>query len=373
MLGRVANLLVKELIQLVRDRMLLAVVLLIPVTQMSLLAQAASAGIRHLPTAVCDLDQSPESRALVTALRNSERFNPNVYVTNPEDLDILLDAGVVEASLLILPGFAEHLDRADSEAYVWFAVDGSNAITAGIALSHGEAIINRFLAEHTRRRGGREQPPLIEAEPRVWFNPDLRSENFYIPGEIGAILSFVIIALTAITIVRERELGTLEQLMVTPLRPIELIIGKAIPALLATYVELLGMVAIALTVFRVPIRGSLPLFLTLAAFYIAVEMGWGLLISTVASTQGQALMAAFFLDALDVILSGYLLPLEHMPELAQKISYLIPLRYYVIIARGIFLRGADFSMLWPEVLALCLLGIALYTLSALRLRSGMRT
>jgi ABC-2 type transport system permease protein len=240
-----------------------------------------------------------------------------------------------------------------------------------MAQSDGTAIVGAFLARERLAAStpNVDMPGVIEARPRVWFNPDLRMANFYTPAQLGAILSFLIIVLTAISIVREREIGTLEQLLVTPLRSSELLLGKAIPALLAAYLEFLGLLAIALFWFRVPCHGSLAAFMAFCAFYIVVEMGWGLLISSVATTQGQALMAAFFLNSLSMIMSGYIIPTEYMPWATQIASRFLPLRYFVIIARGIFLRGAPLSEFTPQLASLALLGLALYSLGAWRLRS----
>jgi len=334
------------------------------------MAYTLSAGVENLPTAVFDQDKSPESREVVAALRSSGCFAPDTYVASMSELERLLDEGAVQAGLVIPRGFGSKLCRQD-EAQLQLLLDGTHAITAQIARAYAEEIMARYAARKATL--GSMVIPLepVVAETRAWFNEDLRSENFFIPGEMGAILAFLALALTSITIVREREMGTLEQLLVTPLRAIELIVAKALVVLLLTFVGLLGMVAAALYWFRVPLRGSLTLLLGLSAFFILVEMGWGLLISTAAKTQGQALMAAFFLNSLDVIMSGYIVPLAYMPRAAQLGSALVPLRYYIVITRGIFLKGSTLGDLWPQVGALAALGVLLFGLAAARFRRGL--
>ncbi|MFQ5612816.1 MAG: ABC transporter permease [Anaerolineae bacterium] len=369
---RLWNVIYKEAIELVRYWPLLLVILLAPVIEMVSMAYALSAGVQHLPTAVLDRDHSQAARQVVAAARNSGRFAPDLYASDGAEVNHLLDSGLAQAALVIPRGFEKDL-RAGQTAQLQLLLDGSNAATADIARSYGQAIVGHYALEAVSQGGsGRWPPAPVSARSRVWFNEDLRSENFFVPGEIGAVLAFLILILTAISIVREKERGTLEQLMVTPLRSIEIIIGKAVPAVGLTFIGLLAMVAAALYWFQVPLRGSLALLLGLSGLYIIVEMGWGLLISSVARTQGQALMAAFFLDSLDVVLSGYLMPLENMPRAAQWASSLVPLRYYIVITRNIFLKGSGLPELWSPVLALCLLGAGLFALAAWRLRRGIQ-
>lgn len=373
MLARIANLVLKEIVQLRRDRTLLAAALLVPLAQMTLLGYAGAAGIRNLPTAVYDLDHSPASRRFIATLQNSPTFNLTTFANSDAMVGRLLDTGTVQAVFVIPQGFSAQLSRPDGHAQVQLLLDGTNTLVAGMAQSDASAIVSHFLARERRQSlevaGPAVAASVLEAEPRVWFNPGLRTANFYIPAQLGAILSFLIIVLSAISIVRERELGTLEQLLVTPLRSVELLVGKAVPALLATYVEFIGLLLIALFWFWVPCHGSLGAFMGFCAFYMVVEMGWGLLISSISATQGQALMAAFFLNSLSMILSGYILPTEYMPRAAQLASHFLPLRYFVIVARGVFLRGSALSQFGPQLASLALLGLALYSLGTWRLRT----
>jgi len=361
----------KEAIELIRDWPLLVVILLAPVIEMVSMAYALSAGVQHLPTAVLDQDRSRTARQVVAAARNSGRFAPDLYASSEAEVNRLLDSGLVQAALVIPRGFEEDL-HSGRTAQLQLLLDGTNAATADIARGYAQAIVAHYAAETIAQQGLAGLPlTRVVAESRAWFNEDLRSENFFVPGEIGAVLAFLILVLTAISVVREKEQGTLEQLLVTPLRSIEIIVGKAVPALGLTFVGLLAMIAAARYWFHVPLRGSLTLLLGLSLLYIIVEMGWGLLISSLARTQGQALMAAFFLDSLDVVLSGYLTPLEHMPKAAQWAASLVPLRYYIVIARDIFLKGSTLPKLWSQVAALSVLGAGLFALAAWRLRRGI--
>jgi ABC-2 type transport system permease protein len=362
----------KEAIELVRDWPLLVVILLVPVIEMVSMAYALSAGVQHLPTAVLDWDHSRTARQVVAAARNSGRFAPDLYARDEAEVNRLLDSGMVQAALVIPRGLEKDL-RSGRTAHLQLLLDGTNATTAEIARSYAQAIVAHYAAEMVAGQGLADlQLTPVVAQTRVWFNENLRSEDFFVPGEIGAVLAFLILILTAISVVREKEQGTLEQLMVTPLQSIEIIVGKAVLALGLTFVGLLAMIAAARYWFRVPLRGSLTLLLGLSVLYIIVEMGWGLLISSFARTQGQALMAAFFLDSLDVILSGYLIPLEHMPKAAQWAASLVPLRYYIVITRDIFLKGSTLPDLWSQVAALSLLGAGLFALAAWRLRQGIQ-
>lgn len=369
---RICHVIYKEAIQLVRDWPLLVVILLAPVIEMVSMAYTLSAGVQHLPTAVLDRDHSRAARQVVAAAHNSGRFAPDLYASDETEVNYLLDTGMAQAALIIPCGLEQDL-RSGRTAHLQLLLDGTNATTADITRSYAQAIVAHYAAE----TAARQEPPglpltRVVARSRVWFNEDLRSENFFVPGEIGAVLAFLILILTAISVVREKEQGTLEQLMVTPLRSIEIIVGKAVPALGLTFVGLLAMIAAARYWFHVPLRGSLTLLLGLSLLYIIVEMGWGLLISSAARTQGQAMLAAFFLDSLDVVLSGYLTPLEHTPKAAQWAASLVPLRYYIVIARDIFLKGSTLPDLWSQVAALSVLGAGLFALAAWRLRRGIQ-
>jgi len=370
MLSRILHLLRKELIEFRRDRLLFFVVMVIPVIEMSSLAYATSGGVAHLPTVVSDQSQTRSSRELVSALRNSESFVPDQYTDGSRAAAGRLLEGSARVAVVIPANFAQRMGRPDRPAEVQVLLDGTEPVTALVAQAYAEETILRFAEDRLARRVPSMPTDPIDARVRVLFNESMRGENFYIPGELADILAALVIVLTAIALSRERERGTIEQLMVTPLRPIELIVGKALPAMFVAYSQFLIMLAVALFWFRVPLHGSASLLLVLAVFFVTVEAGWGMLLSSLSWTQGQALVTAFFYVSVETVVSGYMIPPEQMPVAAQWFSRIFPLRYFIAILRGIFLRGATLADLWPEVLALAVLGIGVFALATYRLSMG---
>jgi len=369
----ISNLVWKELLEFRRDMLLVLFVVLAQMAEMTTLAYATSSGVEHLPTVVYDQDHSQASRDLVAALRTSQCFDVAAYVDDGQAANHLLDEGTVKAALLIPPHFADDLILHDQPARALLVLDGTEANTAAVAQAYGAGIANAFAVRRMAGQMSSNIGPWQRLRPRirVWFNQELRSENFYIPAELGAILSVLALILTAVAVSKERERGTMEQLLVTPMRSLELVIGKAVPAMLITYIDFIGMLAVALFWFKVPIHGSLLLLMALSVFFVAVETGWGLLISTVSRTQGQALVIAFFFIAVETVLSGYMIAPEYMPTATQWISRIFPLRYFIVISRGIFLKGATLTDLWSELMGLVVLGLFLFTFSASRLRHSL--
>jgi ABC-2 type transport system permease protein len=375
-LSRIGNLIWKEALQFLRYRLLLVFVLLFPVWNLTSVAGSIAEGIMHIPTAVYDQDNSAESRRLVAMLRQSRRFDPDTYVGSQAELERLLERGTVRVGVVIPPGFGSDLGAGEDGATVQVLLDGSEIATSLLA----QAYLEGMSFAYNRQITGEELGVLsvviadleqVEARTRVWFNEGLRGEDFQLPAEMAGAVALLAVFLPAVAIVRERELGTLEQLFVTPLRPIELIVGKSLLALVITYLGFVGMLALNVFHFRVPLRGSPVLLLVLTGYYIFVEIGWGLLISVVARTQGQGLLAAFFVVVLEIILAGQILPVEFMPRAVQVVSYLAPNRHYTAIVRSIMLRGTGLAELWPQVVALGVLGSGLYFLAATRLRKRL--
>lgn len=339
--------------------------LVVPLFMMVSLAGATAQGIVHIPTAIYDQALSQDSRRLVEALRNSQRFDPDYNVSRPEELENLLAQGKARVVVNIPRDFQSRTGE-PQETPVQVLLDGTETNTALVASTYLDGLVQYYLCQKLPcEQSG------VQMRARVWFNEELRSENFYIPAELGAIVAFLAVILTAVSITRERELGTLEQLYITPLSSMEIIVGKAIPALAITFVDFIAMLGLALFWFELPLKGSWGLLLALTLYYAFVEMGWGLLISVIAHTQGQALMAAFFFNCLEDILSGYIYPVEHMPRLAQLVSNLMPLKHYTVIIRGITLKSSTLFDLLPQVGALGLLGVGLFTVAALLLRRGL--
>ena len=374
MFSRIGGLVWKEIVQFLRYKLLLVFVLVFPVWNLSSIANMVSRGIMHIPTAVCDQDRSQASRQLVTTLRHSRVFDPDTHVNSPGEVELLLQKGDVKVGLVIPPNFGT--DAQTGGATVQVLLDGSETGTAlvtqayveGIAFAYAEQVLGQRLIGLDVVVGELEQ---LDARSRVWFNEDLRREIFQLPAEMAGAVALLAVLLPAVSIVREREAGTLEQLFVTPLRSVELIVGKSVLTLIVTYVGFLGMLALNTLHYHVPLRGSLSLLMILTAGYIFVEMGWGLLISAMARTQGQGFLGAFFVVMLEVILSGQVLPVEYMPRVVQAVSYLAPNRHYTAIVRGIMLKGSGVTNLWPQILALAVLGIGLYTVATLRLRKRL--
>jgi ABC-2 type transport system permease protein len=322
-----------------------------------------------------DQDRTPESRELLADFEGSSRFRVTHIPAGEEEIQELLDRSAVQAVIRVFPGFGRDIRRGQ-RTQVQILVDGTNSNSATIISSSASQVVARYAARIQGRqpkivgmasRPGRvNQGPLLSAESRIWFNVDLKSQNYFVPGVLVNIIALVTIMLTAMAIVREKEIGTMEQLMVTPIRPMELMLGKTIPFAAVGLLEVLLVTGAALLIFRVPFRGSLLLLLGCAAAFLLTTLGSGLLISTVSATQQQAMMASFFFFMPAFMLSGFAFPIRNMPLAVQALTYLNPVRYFMEIVRGIFLKGIGLTVLWPQVMALLVIGTALIGLSILR-------
>ncbi|MGD9028431.1 MAG: ABC transporter permease [Anaerolineae bacterium] len=370
MVPRIANLVWKEALQFWRYRLLLIFLLIFPALNMFGAAEAVAAEIMHIPTAVYDQDRSRSSRDLVGMLRGSRLFDPDIYVGSQEELEHVLQEGTVRIGLVIPPHFGADLVSGGGTT-VQVLQDGSDTLTARTSAAYLEAA-SYIYAERMATEGtfsvAVTQVETLDPRSRIWFNEELRKENFQIPAEMAAAVAWLATLLPAVAVVREREQGTLEQLFVTPLRSFELIVGKATLAAAITFVGFLEALAVSTLYLGVPMGGSLALLLLLGGFYIFVEIGWGLFISALVRTQGQAFIATLFWLLLESILSGQILPVETMPRAVQVAAQLMPSKHFSTITRGIMLRGSTMTHLWPQVIALALLGIGLYALAAARLR-----
>jgi ABC-2 type transport system permease protein len=374
MLSRIGHVIAKELIHLRRDILLVSFLVLGPVSELVFIAWSTSSPIEHLPTAIIDRDNTATSRGLVVALENTETFDAEYYPANEEELAGLLDAGTISAGVLIPPGFGENLaSPASPSAQVEIILDGSDPTAARVAETSARGVIETYayreLLESWGHVGGRLRE-IIRTDYRVWFNEELSEANYTVPSEMGFMLEMVALMIAAISIARERELGTFEQLMVTPIRSWELIVGKAIPAVVISYFDFLIMLGITVFVFGVPMKGSLPLLLVLALFYIFVELGWGLLISGFSRTQLQALLMVMVIAMVGMVFSGYAFPVDTMPPLMQMLANLVPIKHWLLVMRDIMLKGAGVNMFWKELVALAILGIIInsVTLTVLRKR-----
>jgi ABC-2 type transport system permease protein len=371
MFTRTWNLAIKELLQLWRDKLILLFVLLGPMSELTLVAWATSGDIEHIPTAIVDRDVSAASRELVEALENTGTFDADYYLQTDEQARALVDAGTALVAILIPPGFEERLVGYSKPAQVQIILDGADPSAARAAQMSAEGAIAAFSQAVALERMGplvTGSGEVIDLDVRVWFNEDLKTSNYEVPSELGFMLAGVALMLASLGIARERELGTLEQLMVTPLRSAELILGKALPVLILSYVNFLIMLGLVVFVFKVPMRGSWSLLLIIAFFYLLIEMVWGLMISAVSRTQVQALMLAFMLMMVEVVFSGYAFPVENMPWLLQRIANFVPIKHWLLILRGILLKGAGVDIFWKELLSLAALGLVINVVTIYFLR-----
>ena len=364
---RLLTLIKKEFIQIRRDRRMLPILVILPVMQLLILGYAVSSDIKHLATVVCDLDRTQESRAFTDKFATSGYFDIRYRLADERRIRELVDEGKVRVGIVIPPRFAKDL-ASQQTATVQLLLDGTDSNTASVAQGYVTQIVNaesaRILVE---RVGPKALPPIaLDATIQVWFNPDLKSVNFMVPGVIALILTIVTMTMTATSIVKEKERGTIEQLVVSPIRPLQLMLGKAIPFVIIGYADILVVILVGLLWFGVAIAGSFTLLMLLSGLFIMTTLGLGLLISTLSQTQQQAMMLGFFMNPPLMLLSGFIFPISSMPEPMQYLTYLIPLRYFLVIIRGIFLKGVGLDVLWPQALALLVFGVILLTLSTLR-------
>jgi len=367
---RVLRIIHKEFLQLRRDPRLLGIVVMAPVLQLFIFGYAVTTDVRHISTAVYDEDRTAASREFVDRFLRSGYFDFDRYLERPPDIDRLLDAGRVQMVLRVPKGFAQDLARGRT-APVQILLDGADSMTSGIIAGYVGGVVRAYSADVAverlnRVRARTSRVPGLDGRLRVWYNPELKSVNFMVPGVICMILLVVTMILTSLAIVKEREIGTLEQLVVTPITARELMVGKAAPFVIIGFIDMSLVLAVSVLWFHVPIAGSLLLLFALTAVFLLTSLGVGLFISTVSRTQQQAMMTSFFFMLPSILLSGFMFPIENMPRVIQWLTYIIPLRYFLAIIRGIFLKGNGFAVLWPQVAALAALGVVIMTLSALR-------
>lgn len=361
--GRVRELVVKEFRQILRDPRLNRVIFLTPVIQLLLFGYAVSTDVYDTSLYVVDHDQSQASRALVSALTSSGYFRVAGHSARPADLVAALDGGKAVVGLVIPTSFAVDV-HAPGGARVQLLLDGTNSNTASVARSYAERIVQRFGVELQAE----VRPATVELRERAWFNPDLSSRDYNVPAVIGAILMLVALLLTSLAIVREREIGTLEQLRVSPLTPGELIAGKTIPFGIIGLIDMAIVTVAAVLWFRVPFAGSLPMLLAASVLYLLATLGIGLLISTLAATQQEAFMVSFLVYMPAILLSGFMFPISSMPEVFQWVTLLNPMRHYLEVVRGVFLKGVGPAALWSQYLALAAMGVTVLWFSAVRFR-----
>ncbi|WP_428261299.1 ABC transporter permease [Haliangium sp.] len=358
----------KELLQLRRDRLTMAMMVALPVVQLLLFGYAINTDVRHIPMAVYDQDRSAASRDLVRGLVATTYYDVAGYVSTYDEIGTGLRRGAAKVALVIPPGYARALG-ARRKATIQLIVDGSDPQTVASATNTAASLVSARSATLLTMRltaAGLPAAAPIEIEPNTWYNPDLRTAVYIVPGLIGVILTMTMVMLTAMAITRERERGTLEQLIVSPIRNIELIVGKIVPYVFMGYVQMSMILVIGHLVFGVPLIGSPALLFALAFVFIAANLALGLFFSTLARTQQQAMQMSFFFLLPNILLSGFMFPFEAMPQPAQWLAQLLPLTHFLRIVRGIVLKGASFAEVSTELVWLvCILG-ALILLGSLR-------
>jgi len=374
-LRRIRPVAVKEIRQILRDRRTLTVMLGFPMFMMLLFGYALNFDVKHVPLAVLDNDQTNESREFAQSFLHSGYFDLSRQLSAEREVDQVLDGGEAQIALVIPAGFADSLARGDNVA-VQVAVDGSNSNTASTVIGYAGAIMQAYSAKLSATalaRIGRTNVALpIDYRPRVWYNPELKSASFLIPGIIVQILLLMTVISTSLSVVREKERGTMEQLVVSPLRPLQVIIGKSVPYVVLSFIGAAVVVLAGWVLFGVPVKGSwLWLFLATVAF-LAGGLGMGLFISTIAGTQRMAYQFSGLLTMLpSFLLSGWIFPLRNMPIPVQVVSYIIPARYFLPILRAIIVKGVGIAAFWPQMIFLVAFAVAVIALSAARLRRQM--
>jgi len=346
-----------------------AVTFIVPLIQLMIFGYAVTTDVNHIPTAVYDMDKSYESRELVRRMQASGYFEIRYYLESDSDIRDVLDRGNVLVALQINHGFEKDIIKRNP-TQIQVLLDGTDSNTAMVAMSYLNGIISRYSQE--KMTGGiRTLPIRLDARTRAWYNPELRSRNYNIPGVIALMIMVICLLLTAMAIVREREIGTMEQLMVTPLRPLELMLGKTIPFACIGIFDMVLVTVVGVNWFHIPIKGSLVLLFISTLIYLLSVLSTGLFISTITKTQQQSLMASFLFFFPAILLSGFMFPIENMPQVIQYVTYINPLRYFIVIIRGIFLKGNGFEILWPQMAALLTIGITLMTVSSLRFKKRL--
>jgi ABC-2 type transport system permease protein len=372
---RLLSIIRKEFIQIVRDPRALMLVIIMPVMQLLLMGYAATNDVRSVALAIFDQDRGSQARALLDAYRAADYFSLRFDVQSQEQLYMLIERGDAKAGLIIPPDYGRRL-AAGETAQIAFVLDGSDPTIASTSLSAarfiGQEHSTQILAQRLARSGmqGVVSSP-VEVRTQVWYNPDMLSAYFMVPGVIGQILYAITAVLTATAVVRERERGTIEQLIVTPIRSWELVLGKILPYVVLALVNTIEVLALGAWLFNVPIRSSLAVILALSGLFLLTGLGVGLLISTIANTQQEAMLSTFMTILPAIYLSGFFFPIEAMPKVLQWISYVVPLRYYLIIIRALLIKGSPAAGLQNEILSLVAFGVGILLLAALRMRTRL--
>jgi ABC-2 type transport system permease protein len=370
MFDRLKAVIVKEFRQTFRDPRMKTMIFVAPLIQTIIFGYAATTDVNHVPTAIYDLDNTKQSRDLIRAFTSSGHFTVRRYIYNDRHQRELIDESIVSTVIRINRGFARDV-LGNRNAQVQIIVDGTDSNISAVVLGYAARIIESYSRGLSTQRIEAVVKlvgslPSVDLRTRAWFNENLLSRNFYMPGVIALIVSLMSLILTSMAIVREKEIGTMEQLIVSPLTPVELIIGKLVPFAFIALIEAAFVTSVGVLWFHIPIRGNLLVLVVSTLIYLLVSLSVGLLISTISSTQQQAMMSTFLFFLPANLLSGFIFPIQDMPAIVRFITIFNPLRYFMVILRGIFLKGVGITVLWPQILVLLIMGLAILTISSLR-------
>ncbi|MDO8489625.1 MAG: ABC transporter permease [Candidatus Omnitrophota bacterium] len=371
MFERALAILRKEFKQIFRDPRMKTIIFITPLIQIILFGYSANRDITYIPTAIYDRDNTLESRELLRKFTYSKYFVPERYIFSDKEQDSVLNKGLVNTVIRIDRGFGRNLN-ADKDANIQLAFDGTDSNSVMIVMGYANTIMGDYqqdlLRDKLEAAGFLNTTPSVQLQDRAWFNGNLISRNYYLPGVIATIVTMMSLMLTAMAIVKEKEIGTMEQLAVSPLRPIELIIGKLLPFAILSLIQIFLITILGVVWFHIPLRGNILFLLFSTCIYLFTTLGIGLFISTISSTQQEANMAVFLFYLPTVLLSGFAYPIANMPQIIQWFTIFNPMRYFMVVIRSIFLKGVGMDVLWPQLVPLFIIGLTVISLSALRFR-----
>ena len=375
MFTRITALIVKEFLQVFRDPRMKFVIFVSPIVQIMIFGYAATMDITNIPTAVYDLDNTKQSRDIIREFSYSKYFDIQRYLQKESDINYVMNRATIKAVIKFNRGFAQDL-TGNNTAQMQIIVDGTDSNAAQIILGYAGTIVSNYNAKILQQRAEiflkrKDIYPVVDLRERRWFNENLESKNFYLPGVVAMIVTLMSLILTSMAIVREKEIGTMEQLIVSPIKPIELILGKITPFGIIAVVQMVMITTVGVLWFKIPLRGSIPLLFGSTLIYLLTSLGIGLFISTISATQQEAMMSVFLFYFPAILLSGFAYPVANMPHWVQAITIVNPLKYYLVILRSIFLKGVGVSMLWDEMLILLVMGAVVIIASSLRFRKNI--
>ncbi|MFA5337837.1 MAG: ABC transporter permease [Candidatus Omnitrophota bacterium] len=374
MFERIQSILIKEFKQIFRDPRMKTVIFITPLIQIILFGYAANKDINYVPTAIYDKDNTVESRELLRRFTYSKYFVPERYIFSDKEQNHILDKALASVVIHIDRGFGRHIN-AGKDAEVQLAFDGTDSNTAMVVMGYANTIVGKYQQDLIKERAAAEgiTGPVsnVDLRDRAWFNGNLISRNYYLPGVIATIVTMMSLLLSSMAIVKEKEIGTMEQLIVSPLKPMELIIGKLLPFAVIALIQIILITILGVFWFHIPLRGNLLLLLFSTCIYLFTTLGIGLFISTVSSTQQEAMMSVFLFYMPAVLLSGFAYPIANMPKIIQYFTIVNPLRYFMVVIRSIFLKGVGIEVLWTQLVPLVVIGLCVITLSAARFRKSL--